>query len=445
MLIDNAEFPPYTLWVFGLVWILNWMLFLRHAIASFFDPLMFFASFSIAGGVTVALVLGINDRNTVETALYTILAWYSGLLVIRSVPFWSSGRGWDRIDRWIGSIKLRNPEHHAIVAMIAWGLCVIVFVAKFGIPALYDNPLDSKLMYAEGSGFLRRMLQVGTLFLQVGLVCVFVSRRKLWPIAAFLISAGISSMLVVSRSSLILAIIFIIFMLDVNGEKKAKRLFFILLPVGVIFGIVMIRIAIRTVLPGAGMEIVWAILTTRIIAYGDAIFYLLTIPSVDSAFRYDDFFSLMQVNLSSFLATIRAIRWEDAPSTGGRIYEQVVGIYSGVGPNATPVGEGWLFLRWFGILYVVAAVSGVCALRRAFSQTLVSTNPYVVFLGYTAFLGFTNVLVDGSFWGTTLVTLLLSVVYCFILLGAYMVVEALLRMSHRAKIPFYTTLVEAKR
>lgn len=434
MLIDRVTFPSYSIYVFFAFFALNWVLIYRKICFSFFDPLNLTTNFTFAGGATIYLTYFLSgSRLNPDAFVVPLLIIFSlGCMALLGFVFPLKNRAENHVPK-TGSM----PKGLVLTissALALYGISVLLFVSKYGITALSENPLDSKLMYAGGGGAFRRLVEISTQFTQIGLLVGYVSRRKLGFFFLFVMVSIMSSLLVVSKSVLLSYFFLLFFLLDCHGRSELKKYLYPLLPIGIIFTFFMIYSAIRSVIPTAGMNEVTQMLTTRIIAYGDTFFYLMTSKAVVREFWMDDLTSLVTTNLSSLLAPARIISWDDVASTGSRIYLVIEGYSRGIGPNATTWVEGWLFLRWYAFLYIIGTVSFVFWVRHIAMRYIISENPYFVFLGFVVFSGATSVFTDGAYWGTSTVSLLMGVAYASIVYCLSLISDALLTKNLKISI-----------
>lgn len=429
MLIDLVVFPWYSLALFAVFFFCGWFLFFRRAAYSFFDPVNFGANLTNAGTLTIYSSMKIEDAlhgwDGIQVPLFTFLTLLS-LRVSYSLPI---SKYLVRISNGLQSRRDKKVGIHLASCFLFFVIIVFVFVDKFGLPILYVNPMKARLMYADGNGSIRRILQASALFVQLTSVMVFVRYRLKSGLLIYITTSAIVAALLVSKSALIGQLITLIFLLNVHGNRKLDKYIIAFLPIGLMFSFYVIWQALSSVLPGVGIEQVLTAFTTRIIAFGDASFYALDSAKIVKAFYHDDLFDLIRTNLSSFLAPLRLISWDKALSTGGRMYAQIVGYYNGMGPNSTVQIEGWLYLGWFGIVYCIATAVSISIIRRISILFIRAGGIYVSFLGGTAFYGFTSVLVDGSYWGTTLISLAFAVATCLAVYSIYLIISVILFQS----------------
>lgn len=424
MLIDYVIFPWYSLLLFLGFFVTGWLFFVRIAACSFFDPLNFGVNMTNSGIMTVYTSMRLEGSligwQGIQAPLFTASIYFCYILSSK-IPL---RRILSPIEKAISGERRKNTHLHWIGGCIAFCLVFALFVSKFGFPLLYSNPLHSKMMYSGGDGSLRRFLQASCLFVQATSIIMFVKHKHSAGIFVYLIVSVLSSILVVSRSALVSHLIGMIFLLNVRGDKRANKLAIPFLFVGFLFALFTIWVGLASVLDEVQLEQVLTVFSTRVIAFGDACFYVLTSERVNHEFYSNDIFDLLLTNFSSFLATFRLIPWEEAFSTGGRIYAQIIGNYTGVGPNSTPQMEGWLYLGWFGLLYTSITSISVIIIRRFFFAALRSNDPYISFIGCTGVFGYTSILIDGSYWGTATTNIVIA---CSIALFSYSI-SAVLRI-----------------
>lgn len=409
MLIDLVEFPWYSLLLFVAYFLLVWGLFLRRTMPSFFDPLNFGMNLTTAGTLTVYTSMWLEGALQGWSGVFVPIFTCIVLLSLKLASHLPMARWYKLSERWFDNFDTKDELIRWQSGIVFFFVCAALFVAKFGLPILYDNPLHSKMMYSGGDGALRRILQAAALFVHITSVAIYIRRRLKSAIVVYFIASVLVSMLLVSKSALVGQIILLLFLLNVHGESRLNKYVIPLIPIGLFFSLLTIYLGLKSVLPQVEMSLVFRAFTTRVIAFGDASFYALDAPKVAEVFRHDDLFSLLRTNFAALLASLRLVSWEDVPSTGGRIYAAIVGgAYSGIGPNSTLQVEGWLYLGWFGGIYCALSAMAIIFLRKISLIALRMGNAFNAFLGGTIFFGVSQVFSDGSFWGTLGVSLLFS-------------------------------------
>lgn len=438
MLIDFVTFPWYSLPLFSVFFVCGWIFFIRHACASFFDPLNLGVNMTLSGSMTIYTILWLEDHLLDWDGSFIPLFTLTILISVRIASARILEFYFSSLERTLTSTRRGNPRLHWLSGIFIFTLAYFLFIQKFGLPMLYENPMNAKTMYSGGDGALRRLLQSSCLFVQFSSLVMFVRYKARLGIAIYLLSAIAISLLIVSKSALIGQLFMLIFVLNVYGERSMNKYIIPLIPLGLIFSFYVIYATLSSVIPNVGMDRILSAFSNRLIAFGDSSYYVLSTERVARAFNDDDVFDLIRANLTPFLASFRLLDWNSVASTGGRIYAQITGYYSGVGPNATPQVEGWLFLGWFGFFYCIVTSISVVIIRRIAMAVLRSGDVYFAFLGGTIYYGITSALSDGAFWGTLGVDFAFSVGICIAIYCIYAVTAILL--SRRTRIEKFFVL-----